>query len=361
MTERVVHWWHALAQGTSVGWVQDLVLLWALCLLLWGIWWVIGRRLESLADKTENKWDDAFIYGVRRPLSVLILSWATLFSLGIIIRQTTNFDTVSLQVMRYLMVVLSIIWICLRWINRFEDNIVATGKRDLTTITAVSKILRLTVWIIGILLFMQNLGVSISGILTFGGVGGIIVGMASKDLLANFFGALIIYFDKPFKVGDWVRSPDRNIEGTVEKIGFRVTIIRTFDKRPLYVPNSVFSSIVVENPSRMLNRRIYETIGLRYEDSDKVEAIVNAVRDMLEQHPDIDQRQTLMVNFNAFNASSLDFFVYTFTKTTNWMRYHTVKENVLTEILAIIHRHGADIAFPTQALHISHDTLVGTQ
>lgn len=68
----------------------------------------------------------------------------------------------------------------------------------------------------------------------------------------------MIYFDRPFKVGDWIRSPDRQIEGTVERIGWRMTIIRTFDKRPLYVPNSVFSSIVVENPSRMLNRRIYE-------------------------------------------------------------------------------------------------------
>ena len=105
--------------------------------------------------------------------------------------------------------------------------------------------------------------------LTFGGVGGLIVGLAAKDLLSNFFGGMMIYFDRPFKVGDWIRSPDRQIEGTVERIGWRMTIIRTFDKRPLYVPNSVFSSIVVENPSRMLNRRINETFGLRYQDADK--------------------------------------------------------------------------------------------
>ena len=104
---------------------------------------------------------------------------------------------------------------------------------------------------------MQALGYSISGVLAFGGIGGIAVGFAAKDLLANFFGGLMIYLDRPFSVGDWIRSPDKNIEGTVEEIGWRLTRIRTFDKRPLYVPNSTFTQISVENPSRMLNRRIY--------------------------------------------------------------------------------------------------------
>lgn len=163
---------------------------------------------------------------------------------------------------------------------------------------------------------------------------------------------MMIYFDRPFKVGDWVRSPDRQIEGTVERIGWRMTIIRTFDKRPLYVPNSVFSNIVVENPSRMLNRRIYENIGLRYDDTKKVDAIITDVKSMLQNHPDIDTSQTLIVNFNAFGASSLDFFVYTFTKTVNWVRFHEVKQDVLLEIMAIIHKHDADVAYPTQTLKI---------
>ena len=80
---------------------------------------------------------------------------------------------------------------------------------------------------------------------------------------------MFVYLDRPFAVGDWVRSPDREIEGTVENIGWRVTRIRTFDKRPLYIPNSIFSQIAVENPSRMSNRRIKETIGIRYDDASK--------------------------------------------------------------------------------------------
>ncbi|MDF4886644.1 mechanosensitive ion channel family protein, partial [Vibrio parahaemolyticus] len=211
---------------------------------------------------------------------------------------------------------------------------------------------------VGILTVMQAFGLSLSGLLTFGGVGGLIVGLAAKDLLSNFFGGLMIYFDRPFKVGDWIRSPDRQIEGTVERIGWRMTIIRTCDKRPLYVPNSVFSSIVVENPSRMLNRRIYEKIGLRYDDAEKMPQIITAVKEMLKNHKDIDARQTLIVNFDTFGPSSLHFFIYTFTKTVNWVRYHEVKQDILLKVINIIKEHDADIAFPTQTLKLDPIQMV---
>jgi MscS family membrane protein len=168
---------------------------------------------------------------------------------------------------------------------------------------------------------------------------------------------MMIYFDRPFKVGDWVRSPDRQIEGTVERIGWRMTIIRTFDKRPIYVPNAVFSSIVVENPSRMLNRRINETIGIRYDDAEKVATIVDQIKSMLENHPDIDAKQTLIVNFNGFGPSTLDLLVYTFTKTVNWIRFHEVKQDVLLQIMDIIHQNDADIAYPTQTLKIEPQSV----
>lgn len=102
----------------------------------------------------------------------------------------------------------------------------------------------------------------------------------------------------------------------------------------------------------MLNRRINETFGLRYQDADKLALIVDEVRSMLETHPDIDAKQTLIVNFDKFGPSTLNFFIYTFTKTVNWVRYHEVKQDVLLQVLAIIHKHNADIAFPTQTLKI---------
>ena len=186
-----------------------------------------------------------------------------------------------------------------------------------------------------------------------GGVGGLAVGLAAKDLLANFFGGLTIYMDRPFSVGEWIRSPDKSIEGTVEYISWRHTRIRAFNKNPIYVPNAVFTTIVVENPSRMSHRRIKETVGVRYDDFAVVAPIVDDIRSMLKSHPEIDATQTLIVNFTQFAASSLDIMVYTFTKTTVWVDYHVVKQDVLLKIGTIIERHGAEMAFPTQTLHIA--------
>ena len=157
----------------------------------------------------------------------------------------------------------------MRFIRIAERNFIADKQAkgetfDRATLDAVVKLLRLSVLITAFLVALQTLGFSISGVLAFGGIGGIAVGFAAKDLLANFFGGLVIYLDRPFAVGDWIRSPDREIEGTVERIGWRQTIIRGFDTRPLYIPNSTFTNIAVENPSRMRNRQIYETIGIRY-------------------------------------------------------------------------------------------------
>lgn len=222
---------------------------------------------------------------------------------------------------------------------------------DRATISAVARLARITVWVLSALMVLQSLGVSVSGLLAFGGIGGIAVGFAAKDMLANFLGGLSIYLDRPFAVGDWIRSPDRSIEGTVEDIGLRVTRIRTFDQRPLYVPNSTFSSVSLENPSRMTNRRIYETIGVRYEDAGRVAKIVSDVQTMLTEHEDIAQDRTMIVNFNHMGPSSLDFFVYAFTKTTNWVEYHAIKENVLLQILEIVESNGAEIAFPTHTIH----------
>ena len=162
----------------------------------------------------------------------------------------------------------------------------------------------------------------------------------------------MLYFDRPFNIGDWVSSPDRNIEGTVVEIGWRITKIITFDHRPLYIPNSVFSSISVENPGRMTNRRIKTEIGLRYEDADKIGAIVDEIRTMLKQDENIDTGQTLLVYFDAFADSSLNIMVYCFTKTTVWAEWLAAQQAVYLKIIDIVKRHNADFAFPSQTLYV---------
>ncbi len=236
-------------------------------------------------------------------------------------------------------------------INQFEKAQVNKG-RDVTSTRILARVIKITIIVAIVLLYGEHFGMSLSGLLTFGGIGGIAVGMAGKDVLSNFFSGIMLYFDRPFSIGDWIRSPDRNIEGTVAEIGWRITRINTFDHRPLYVPNSVFSSISVENPGRMTNRRIKTVIGLRYEDADKIGLIVDAIRNMLQAHSDIDQKQTLLVYFNEFADSSLNIMVYCFTKTTVWQEWLAVQQDVYLKIIAIVQENGADFAFPSQTLYI---------
>lgn len=240
-------------------------------------------------------------------------------------------------------------------INQFEKSQIKKG-RDVTSARILSRIIKITLIVVIILLYGEHFGMSLSGLLTFGGIGGIAVGMAGKDILSNFFSGIMLYFDRPFSIGDWVRSPDRNIEGTVAEIGWRMTKITTFDHRPLYVPNSVFSSISVENPGRMSNRRINTVVGLRYEDASKVGAIVNAIRQMLQTHADIDQQQTILVYFNGFGDSSLNIMVYCFTRTTVWEEWLAVQQQVYLNIIDIVQSHGADFAFPSQTLYLNNSS-----
>ncbi|WP_180902444.1 mechanosensitive ion channel family protein [Martelella soudanensis] len=239
-------------------------------------------------------------------------------------------------------------------INRLTADQVRKGS-DRTSATSIARILKLMIFLLLLLLFGEHMGLSLSGLMAFGGFGGIAIGIAGRDVLSNMFSGVMLYFDRPFRLGDWIRSPDRNIEGTVEEIGWRMTRIMTFDKRPLYVPNSVFSSISVENPGQMRNRRIEATIGLRYEDADKVAAVVSDIRGMLHQSEHIDLQQTLLVYFDAFADSSLNIMIYCFTKTTRWAEWLAIQQEVFLKIVEIVHSHGADFAFPTQTVYLEKD------
>jgi MscS family membrane protein len=318
--------------------------------------YISGRLLDKLHERlktTKTIWDDALLVAARRPLRFLIWILGITFAVEIVYKESGTAILSAIYPIRDVSIIAVLGWFIDRFIKEVRLKILHENKADRTTLDAIVKILRATVVITVSLVILQTLGFSVSGVMAFGGVGGIAIGFAAKDLLANFFGAMMIYFDRPFVVGDWIRSPDKEIEGTVEDIGWRQTRIRTFDKRPLYVPNSLFSTIAVENPSRMTHRRIYETIGVRYDDIGKLDKIVEQVKEMLLAHEEIDTNQTMIVNVNSFGPSSVDFFIYTFTKTTDWIKYHGIKHDVLLKVNTIIEGVGAEIAYPTSTVHLS--------
>lgn len=355
---------------TALQWLstEGKWMAWVICLAIAAMTasFILNRIIHHFdlkAQASANPWDDAVIAALRKPAQLIIwLSavWWTIKMAGVLEKHP---DFAVLSKGYDLAVVFAITWFVYRLVQemetRLQDEAYLRKPVDRTTAVAVGKLIRAVILLAAAVAIMQYLGYSMSGVLAVGGVGGLAIGFAAQDLLANFFGALMIYLDRPFKIGDWVRSPDREIEGTVENIGWRVTTIRTFDKRPIYVPNNVFAKIVVENPSRMSNRRINETFGVRYADMHVVAAIVDDVRTMLEQHDEIDTGATLIVNLVSFGDSTVNFFVYTFTKTTDWVRFHGIKQDIMLKVSDIIENHGGEFAFPTQTLHLADiDKLV---
>jgi len=339
--------------------VQVFVVVLATALLAFASSRVVAR-LHPTLKRTPSVWDESLVEAIGPPLRVFLWVAGIAFAIEIIQNEVGATIFEAVDPIRDVGLIAAVAWFPVRFIRIAEVNFIADREAkgeevDRATLDAIVKLLRLSVMITAFLVALQTLGFSISGVLAFGGIGGIAVGFAARDLLANFFGGLMIYLDRPFAIGDWIRSPDRQIEGTVERIGWRLTVIRGFDTRPLYIPNSAFANIAVENPSRMRNRRIYETIGIRYDDVAKMGAIVADVEAMLRTHADIDADKFLMVNFDAFAPSSLDFFVYCYTRTTDWAQFHRVKQDVLLRIAEIIAGHGAEIAFPTSTVHLAGD------
>ena len=317
----------------------------------------------AISEKTNTIYDELLLYSIKTPTTYLII-----FSyLLLVVDYLGEVDLINIELqfssLIYILIVISIAWSFLRGLNFYISSKPFIKKLssddDITLVTEtyeiVVRILKVIVFIVTALIIMQELGLSISGLLAFGGVGGLIVGLAAKDLLSNFFGGMMIFFDRPFRVGEFIKSPDRNIEGIVEKIGWRLTIVRTFSKNVLYIPNTAFSSIIVENATRMSNRRINETIGIRYDDLSKMSDILEDVNKSLLENSDIDQTQKAKVYFKSFSASSCDFFIYAFTITKDWEEFLKIKQSVLLNVAQIISKHKAEIAYPTSTVYLNKD------
>lgn len=352
-------WLDQLAELTGLRrWMLEAFSVLLIALVVEWLARIFLARLERWTLRTANPWDDAVIGAARKPLSLLIWWLGVSTAARVVVPSDASnivFDEAFLAALQQLGFAIALAWYALRLSDGMEERLVARAERererlDAATLHALFRISRIAIFLTTTLVVLDTLGVSISGLLAAGGIGGLAIGLAAKDLFANFFGGLTIFLDRPFAVGDWIRSPDKDIEGVVEKIGWRQTTIRRFDKRPLYVPNATFSTLAVENPSRMTHRRINEVIGVRYDDIAQMRSITRAVDRMLRSHVEIAHDQIIMVRFDQFAASSLDFFIYCMTRTCDWAKYHEVKEDVLLEIARIIDEHGAQIAYPTSRL-----------
>src|SRR5690625_3939403 len=190
---------------------------------------------------------------------------------------------------------------------------------DQILIPFISRGIRVVIVAIGISIIAEIFNYNISGFVAGLGLGGLAVALAAQEVLANLFGGFVIITEKPFSIGDWIMTP--SVEGTVENITFRSTLVRTFAQALVTVPNSVLANETITNWSKMGKRRITFNLRITYDTpKEKVDKVAKRIKDYLRNNPAIHQ-ETIFVTFDTFNESSLDLFLYFFTKTTVWGEY----------------------------------------
>ena len=318
------------------------------------------RKLAYLVvKKTANNYDDGILNTLKTPIdfmfiilginvakSVIDLSPSVDIFLDHIVR--TGFIVILFL---GLINILNHLSIHIRKItNKFGDKI----SPDVANF--VIKSIRFFLIIIGFVAVLQEWGYNVSGFLASMGLVGMAFALAAKDTAANLFGSLVIFTDKPFRIGDWIKTPE--VEGTIETIGIRSTKIRTFAQAQVTVPNGTLANSAILNWSRMGKRRVKMNIGLIYDTKAKtIQKIISDIKDMLQNHNDIDQ-ETIHIYFSEFDSSSLNIFCYYFTKTTQWGEFMSVREDTYLRIMGIVEQNGSAFAYPTKTVYLENNNQV---
>lgn len=320
------------------------------------IHWVLAA-LIGRANLIRHPWRHALLQAPDAPLRALIWLIAVVVVVNML---NADYSLTVLETLfpplRDVLAIVVITWWLIRLVNQTRSNLEsrATSRGEVldpTAVDAICKLCWIVIFITAMLVVMQTLGFSIAGLLAFGGAAGIAVGFAAQSLVANLLGGLTIFASRIFKIGDYIILPGTELMGGVEHIGWRATRVLGFDRKPFYVPNSVFNTSTVINHSRMTNRRISEYIHLRYQDVDKTNDIVREVNAMIENHPDIDH-SFYVFRFDSYGDFALKLFLYAFTTTTDYSEYMRAKEELLLAVARIIREKGGELAIPVSNVQV---------
>ena len=314
---------------------------------------VIVSFLLKLASKTKTEFNDSLLQSLKSPIELVIVIIGALLAKDILALDS-GIDEIITCVLRsaFAFAIFWMIYNALTPLSSVVKKFTAKFGQDLSDDIAnfIIKTLKFLVIAIGFVSILQEWGYNISGFLASLGLVGMAFALAAKDTVANLFGSLVIFTDRPFKVGDWIKTNE--VEGTIESIGIRSTRVRTFAQALVTVPNAVLANSAILNWSQMGKRRIKMKLGLTYSTTgSQVENIVTDIKEMLKNHDDIHQ-ETIHIYFTDFDDSSLGIFCYFFTKTTNWGEYMKVRENVNLEVMKIVENNNSSFAFPSRSIYI---------
>lgn len=338
-----VHYWQVLLLG--------LVLVFSLI-----VGRLVGKLLVSAATRLLTKQEVGWVDELERmsgPLAALISAGF----LGPVIPElglTVKFSVVLLVAVK-VVATGAVVIVAYRMIDVLSGYMgrkaSATDTRlDDQLVPLVRKSLKAAMITVATLFILQNLDVDVGSLLAGLGIGGLAVAFAAKDTLANFFGSLMIFVDRPFQIGDWVQVT--GAEGTIEEVGFRSTRIRTFYHSLVTVPNSKVADALIDNMGERKYRRFKTTLGISYGASpEQIQAFVEGIRAILHSNPSIWYEGS-QVHFYNYGASSLEILLYTHLDVPDWSAELKVRHHILLDISRLAHAIGVSFAFPTQSIHI---------
>jgi len=312
---------------------------------------LIIKKLEIISQRTSNKLDDTFVRAMVGParflpvvLGFFIASYYMSFS-----DDTRSFvDNIN----RTLITIL-LFWIIHQIIEPISYILSGLGKiltREL--IGWIIKSLKILIFILGAAAVLELWGIKIGPIIAGLGLFGVAVALGAQDLFKNLISGILVLVEKRFKMGDWILV-EGIIEGIVEKIGFRSTTIRKFDKSLAIIPNFQFAENAVINVSQTTNWIISWIINLQYDTTvDQLKKIRDEIEDYIKTHEDFNTELGYAVRIDKFAESSIDMYVRCFTKTDEWEKWLSVKERLAIQIKQIVERNAAAFAFPSQSIYV---------
>ena len=346
--------WTKGISGVNISEIIIALAIFLFFLLLRGIFSkFVVKRLENYVSKSSNNFDNSLVSSMEGP--------AKFFPIVLGFFVSTSYLTIETQAAEFLetvnrsLITILIFWTFHQIIGPFSVVVRSVGdllSRDL--LNWIIKAIKVLIFILGIAAVLELWGIKIGPIIAGLGLFGVAVALGAQDLFKNLISGILVLVERRFQVGDWIYV-DGVIEGTVESIGFRSTVVRRFDKSLATIPNFQFAEKAVINNSQTTNRRINWLIGLEYRTtskqlSDIKEQIENYIKNNKKFSTDGDT--FLTVNIDQFAASSIDVRLICFTKTNKYLEWMQVKDTLAIEIKSIVEKNKASFAFPSTSIYV---------
>ena len=350
----VVEVWDQGFLGVDIARIGIAILVFALFLLLRGLLTrFVLNWLKMLANRTRSHLDDEIIAALREPIRFIPVALGAFFAFEHLALEDT-FKNIGDNTVRSLIafVIFWGFWRVVQPASRGLRQLERVFTQEL--VDWLVKAVKVAVVLVGAATILQIWGIQVGPIIAGAGLFGVAVALGAQDLFKNLISGILILGEKRFRKGDYILVED-TVEGVVESIGFRSTVIRRLDQAPVLVPNAKLSDTAVTNFSGRTHRRISWLIGVEYRTTiEQLRQIRNAIEKYIVDSDDFANPSEIStyVHIDSFNDSSIDIMIYCFTKTTVWGEFLRVKEDLAYRIKEIIESAGAEFAFPSQSVYV---------